>query len=166
VTAATTNGSAVRDVKVNWGDGTSQDLGAITGSQAVYHTYQETGSYTITATLTDASGNVQTTSTAVSVIPVASPTIIITPSLNSCTGSSPNCAVTFTVQVTPPTGVGIISAIINFGDGTASSLGGLNGTQAVPHTYAPNDHQAKTVTVTVVDTLSRTTQGTTVLNLP
>ena len=71
VTVPTTGGSTVRNLRVNWGDGTTQDLGAVTGNATVQHTYGTTGTFTITATLTDASGNVQTVSTAVSVIPVA-----------------------------------------------------------------------------------------------
>jgi hypothetical protein len=158
----------VRDVRVSWGDGTSQDLGAITGSQAVYHTYQDTGSYTITATLTDASGNVQTTSTAVSVIPVATPTIILTPSVPStCTGtSSTPCPVSFQVQVTPPTGVGIIDALVNWGDGTPpQDLGGLNGSTTVQHSYAAHTGSV-TVTLAVKDTVGRTTQGSTFVTIP
>ena len=36
----------IRDVTVNWGDGTSQSLGAISGSHHVSHTYTEAGTYT------------------------------------------------------------------------------------------------------------------------
>ena len=39
VTAAATNGTAIRDVTVSWGDGDTQDLGAVTGSAVVAHTY-------------------------------------------------------------------------------------------------------------------------------
>ncbi len=54
VTPATTNASPIRSVTVNWGDGGPiQDLGAITGSNQVFHTYGSTGSFTITATVTD-----------------------------------------------------------------------------------------------------------------
>ena len=58
VTAAATNGSAVRDLTVNWGDGQIQDLGAVTGTATVSHAYRSAGTYTITATVTDAQGNV------------------------------------------------------------------------------------------------------------
>src|SRR5262249_49772458 len=53
VTAAATNGSFVRDVIVNWGDGQTQDLGALTGTATVVHTYLNAGTYPVTATLTD-----------------------------------------------------------------------------------------------------------------
>ena len=160
------NGAAVRSLRVDWGDGSSQDLGTVTGNAVVTHTYGRTGSYTVTGTLTDASGNVQTVSSPVNVIPVASPTILITPSVpSSCTGSGA-CTVTFQVQVTPPTGVGVVDATINFGDGVTSGLGGLSGSATVPHTYTSATHGGQTVTVTVTDTIGRTTQGFTTVTLP
>ena len=97
---------------------------------------------------------------------VASPTILITPSVpSSCTGVG-SCTVTFVVQVTPPTGVGVVSANIDFGDSVVSGLGGLSGSATVPHTYAAGVHGGQTVTVTVVDTIGRTTQGFTTVVLP
>jgi adhesin/invasin len=168
VTAASTGGSAVRSLRVNWGDGSSQELGAVSGNAVAQHTYRDTGSYIVTATLTDASGNVTTVSTAVNVIPVASPTIIITPSVpSSCTGAGA-CQVSFQLQVTPPTGVGIVSVTVNFG-ATATppeqGLGGLTGSATLSARY-PAGAGVQTVTVTVVDTLGRTTQGFTTINIP
>ena len=162
VSVAAQNGSAVRDLFINWGDGQSQDLGAVTGTAAVAHVYNSAGTYIITAKVTDAAGNSSTVSTAVTVIPVASPTIIITASVP--TTSTPTVTVTFQVQVTPPTGVGIQSAVINFGDGQTSNLGGLNGSVSLNHNYTQKG--PATVTVTVLDTLNRTTQGTTTINVP
>lgn len=168
VTAAATGGSAVRSLRVTWGDGTSQDLGAVTGTASVQHTYESTGSYTITATLTDAAGNVQTVSTVVSVIPVASPTINITPSVpSSCTGAGA-CNVTFLLQITPPTGVGIVSVSVAFGPSATppeQGLGGLTGSATLSARY-PAGAGVQTVIVTVVDTLGRTTQGFTTINIP
>ena len=161
VTAATTNGCLVRDLTVNWGDGQVQDLGAVTGSAVVQHAYAIAGSYTIKATVTDSCGFTQTVSSGVSVIVTANPTIIITPSVP--TGSK---TATFTIQVTPPTGVGIVDALINFGDGVTSDLGGVTGTITVQHTYPNVANQTYTVTVTVTDTLGRTTTGQTTVNVP
>lgn len=161
-----TNGAAVRSLRVDWGDGSSQDLGTVTGNAVVTHTYNRTGSYTVTGTLTDASGNVQAVATAVNVIPVASPTILITPSVpSSCTGVGA-CEVTFVVQVTPPTGVGVVNADIAFGDGESSGLGGLSGSATFKHTYKSTVHGGQTVVVTVSDTTNRTTQGFTTVTLP
>ena len=165
VTAATANGSAVRDLTVRWGDGSSQSLGAVTGSAIVSHTYQSTGSYAVTATLLDSSGNSTTVSTAVNVLPVATTTINITPSVpSSCTGSG-TCTVTFQIQITPPTGVGIIGVIVSFGTLAVpeqAGLGGLSGSATV-QAHAG----AQTVIVTVSDTLGRTnSSGFTTINIP
>jgi len=167
VTVPATNGVPVKNLRVSWGDGTSQDLGAVSGNASVQHTYSDTGTYTITGTLTDAAGNVQTVSTAVSVIIGASPTINITPSVPaSCTGTSP-CVVSFLLQVTPPTGVGIIDVNVNFGAATPPSqgLGGLTGSATLSATY-PAHAGPQTIAVTVKDTIGRTTQGFTTINIP
>ena len=165
-----TNGVPVRNLRVSWGDGTSQDLGAVSGDASVQHTYEETGTYTITGTLTDAAGNVQTVSTAVSVITVASPTINITPSVPaSCTGASA-CVVTFLLQVTPPTSVGIVDVSVAFGTPgfvtpVNQGLGGLTGSATLSATYVAHA-SAQTIAVTVRDTVGRTTQGFTTINIP
>lgn len=161
VTAATTNGCLVRDLTVNWGDGQIQDLGGVTGSAVVQHAYASAGAYTIKATVTDSCGFTQTVSSGVSVIVTTNPTIIITPSVP--TGSK---TVTFTIQITPPTGVGITDVIISFGDGVRSDLGGATGTITVQHTYPNTANQTYTVTVAVTDTLGRTTTGQTTVNVP
>ena len=165
VTAATTNGSAVRNLHVDWGDGSSRDLGAVTGTSIQSHVYFDDGTYTVTGTVTDAAGNSTTVSTSVTVVPVASPTIIITPSVPAV-GGTPDTVVTFTIQVTPPTGVIIKSAAITFGDGEGQTLGGLTGTTTVGHAYKPGNKGARTVTVSVVDSLGRTTTAQTTINVP
>jgi len=165
VTAATTNGSAVRDVNINWGDGSSQSLGVVTGNAVVSHIFQTAGTYRITATATDTFGNSVSTSTSVTVIPVALPTINITPSVPTQPNTSTN--VTFTIQVTAPAGVNIKNAIINYGDGQSATLGGVNGTIVNTHTYANHSaNQTFTVSVTVEDTLGRFTTGTTTIVVP
>jgi hypothetical protein len=162
------NGASARTVVVNWGDGTgSQNLGAISGNALVSHVYERSGSYPITATMTDTAGNVTSVSSSVTVVPIASPTIVITPSVpSSCTGLGPSCTVTFQIQVTPPSGVGVQNATVAFGDGNSQGLGGLSGSVSIQHTYSGTTHGPVTVTVTVLDTLERTTQGFTTINLP
>jgi PKD domain/Bacterial Ig-like domain (group 1) len=158
ITAATSNGSAVRDVTVDWGDGTSQDLGAVTGNAVVAHIFTRTGSFPVTATVTDAAGNRTTVSTVTSVIPVARPTVLVTPTPTTViTGGTIN----FTIQITAPPGIGIIDTTIDFGDGQSSDLGGAT-SATVSHPYHPATVPANLlVTVTVRDTAGNVTTGTT-----
>jgi hypothetical protein len=151
-------GDSVRNVHMDWGDGTSQDLGAISGTATVSHAYTTAGNFTVTATLTDTAGNTSSVSTAVTVVATATPTIVIT--VQSVTPSSGHPAtVTFQVQVTAPSGVGIQDALITWGDGSSQDLGGLSGTVTLQHTYTTAG--SFTVTLQVKDTLGRTTQGST-----
>jgi len=172
VTAAAANGSFVTNVRVNWGDGSSQDLGAVTGNAVVAHTYQSAGTYPITATLTDSSGNTVPVSTSVSVVATALPTIVVTatsvPTVHAAT-----MPVTFQLQVTTPTGVSIQSANIDWGDagpggtpapGNVNQLGAINGTVTLTHQYTAAG--TFTVVLRVTDSLNRTPFGTTTITLP
>jgi hypothetical protein len=155
----------VRNVRVDWGDSTpEQDLGAISASTSVSHVFDLAGSYRVTGTLTDTAGSSISVSTFVTVIPVALPTINITPSVPAIYSSPMN--VTFTIQVTPPSGVGIKNVTINFGDGITDGLGGLNGTLVKVHTYSVPAGSSLNIRVDVEDTLGRTTTGTTTIRLP
>jgi adhesin/invasin len=160
VTAGTTNGAAVRDLSVNWGDGTGvQDLGAVTGTAAVTHVFRNAGTYVVTGTVLDASGNKSTVSTSVTVIPVPLPTIIITP---SPVPGHVNTQTTLTIQVTLPNGVSVQDLQIDFGDGQSADLGGA-ASAAVPHVYTTTG--TFTVAVTVRDTTGQVTIGRTAVNI-
>lgn len=159
VTAATSNGSAVRDLTVDWGDGTIQSLGAVTGNAVASHVFTRTGTYVVSGTVSDAMGNRNMASTVTTVIPVPRPTVIVTP-----TPPNPrvNESVTFAIQVTAPAGIGIQSTRIEFGDGQSADLGGAS-SASVPHSYQTTG--AKAVTVRVVDTTGQETLGTTSVNV-
>jgi hypothetical protein len=162
VTPAQTNGSAVRNLTVNWGDGTSDSFGAVTGELIASHVYADDGTYRVTARVTDASNNVNEVSTTVTIIPVPRPTIIVTPDRQSAPGGS---TITFSIRIEPPTGVGIQSVVIDWGDGTSQSLGGVSGTVSVAHAFPAFPARTYTVTVTVTDTVGQTTSGTTVVSI-
>jgi hypothetical protein len=152
-------GSAVRDVVVDWGDGSTQNLGAVSGAATVSHVFRNDGSYTVSATVRDAAGNTSTVSTGVTVIPVPRPTVIVTPTPQTQTV---NGTINFNVQVTTPSGVGVQSTSISFGDGTSADLGGATSAN-VPHQYTTTGQ--KQVIVTVLDTTGQTTQGTTSVSI-
>src|SRR5262249_53895063 len=48
-----TNGSAVKAVSVDWGDGSATDLGAVTGNAVVSHIYANAGTFAVRASATD-----------------------------------------------------------------------------------------------------------------
>jgi len=84
-------GANLSNVRVDFGDGSSQNLGAISAAQTVPHAYNASGNYTATATATDVSGDAGTLST----------TVIIGSLPVTLSASSPsplvNTPVTFTV---------------------------------------------------------------------
>ena len=159
VTPAPQNGSAIREVRVNWGDGQTQNLGAVTGNAVVSHVYGSPGTYTVSATVTDAAGNSTSVSTAVTVIPVPRPTVIVTATPQTATVGS---TITFNIQITAPPGIGIQSTSINFGDGDVRLLGGAS-SASVQKVYTVQN--TYTVTVTVLDTTGQTTEGTTTVSI-
>jgi hypothetical protein len=132
VTAAATNGSAVRDLTVTWGDGHTQDLGAITGTATVSHVYAAPGNYVVTGTVIDSSGNPVNASTSVTVIQPALSLVITPPS--SLPGA--NLPAAFTVAATAPAGDVVRDVTINWGDGSGvQDLGAISGTVTVSHVY-------------------------------
>jgi hypothetical protein len=147
VTQAANNGSAIRSLTVNWGDGSTQELGAVTGSAAVAHTYRSEGSYTITATITDGSGNVVTVSTAVAVNPKLQPAVSIT---TTTTNPTAGTDVAFSASVTPPAGGSVITGVtVNFDDGTSTNLGPVSGANiAIHHVFAAGGTYRVTLTAT------------------
>jgi heat shock protein HslJ len=113
---AGTNSSAVREVVVDFGDGTRESLGRVTGTQSITHVFLGDGSYRVTATVTDTSGEQNSTSTVVVVVPVQ-----VSMNLNT----SPlfprvNTPVTVTVTISP-SNVRIVRYDFDFGDGTVAS---------------------------------------------
>jgi hypothetical protein len=65
-TVTPTTGANITDVRVNFGDGSSsQSLGAISVATPVSHVYNASGTYTATASATDASGDAGSLSTTV-----------------------------------------------------------------------------------------------------
>jgi hypothetical protein len=151
VTAATANGSNVRDVTVNWGDGTPlQDLGALIGTAIVSHIFKSAGVYAINASLTDSFGNVVPTSTSVTVNPKPQPTVslaLTNPSVTPTAGTD----TPFTASVEPATSSGTViqDATINYGDGFSTDLGPATGMNfALHHVYQSGGTYTATLSAT------------------
>jgi Big-like domain-containing protein/PKD domain-containing protein len=103
----------IRDVLVNFGDGDFQSLGALTKPQTIPHTYTAAGTYTVTATATDASGFTEPVHTAVTVLPAQPPNVLVTASPDPATV---NQTVILRAQVSGNTST-VISYEWNFGAG-------------------------------------------------
>ena len=118
-TVSVASAANVRDVKVEWGDGSSSSLGAVSGSGSITHVYDDPGTFTVTATATDAAGNHESVSTSVTVLPQTPVGVTLTASsTNPVVGQT----VTFTAtNATLPAGVVILGYNWNFGDGSTFS---------------------------------------------
>jgi adhesin/invasin len=148
VAVPATNGSAIRDVTVDWGDGQTQDLGVVTASASVSHTYRSDGSYLIVGTVTDSFGNVVKNSISVAVNPKPQPTVsIVATTANPTAGTD----MTFTASVAPVAANGTVirSVSVDFGDGTTTNLGAVTGaTIALHHVYQTGGTYTATLTAT------------------
>src|SRR5262249_50299406 len=149
VTPAATPPSPIKNVTVNWGDGSAvQDLGAITGSNQVLHTFGSTGTFVITATVTDTFGTTVPVYTSVVVNPRAQPTVLLTAPSGPPTAGTDTV---FTGSVAPAANSGAViqSVVMNYGDGTTQSLGAITGTSiALHHVYAAPGTYTATLTAT------------------
>jgi len=131
-------GAAIRNVRIDYGDGQADTLG--TGGGTASHTFAKTGTFTVTATATDANGETGSGSTIIVVAPV---TLTLTPSPAS--GSVP-LAVTFTLAINPST-VGVTSIDWDFGDGETQP----NTSQlTIAHTYTRAATWTATATIHLV----------------
>jgi hypothetical protein len=115
----------VQRVVVDFGDGSSQNIGALSGSTTVPHTYEESDTYNVTATATDSSGFSEQVSTAVAVLPQQPPGVTVRAS-----NSNPviNEEVILTATVTGATST-IVAFEWNFGSGASSAPRSTSGPQ-------------------------------------
>jgi PKD repeat protein len=143
--------ASVRSVTVDWGDGSRQSLGALSGSITVSHIYRDPGTYTVSATATTTLGDSETVATAVTVLPVQPPSVIIVASDNTAIIGQ---VITFTASVS-----GAVSTIQqytwNFGDGTPTQV--TTGNQTT-HAF-PGPPGTYIVTVTVQQATGPSGQG-------
>ena len=127
-------GGVIQAVVVNFGDGRSQTLGAVSGATPLSHTYDSPGTYTLTATATDSNGDAFSAAAGLTVAtrPPANVTIVANP-------VSPQVGqpVAFTVTTTFPTAnTALVQSVsIDFGDGTSAQPGAQT-TAIAQHVYS------------------------------
>ena len=145
------NASTVRDVTIDFGDGSRASLGALSGRRSIAHVYERAGSYIASVRVLDAAGRRHTASAGVQVRPA--PGIPVTMTANPATPVKGR-PVTFTVTVSPPAGAPAVRDVtIDFGDDSTTSLGALSGRGSVAHVY--ENEGSYIVTATVRDSAGR-----------
>lgn len=153
VVTPATGGAPIQNVNVNYGDGSSDDLGSVSGTLTVQHVYQDDGSFTPTVTVTDTSGSQPVT---------ASTVIVVQPLLVSITAAQDSGdpqTFTFTANVTPASAT-IASYAWTFGDGSSATTSSAT----TSHRYTSSGN--KTVRVTARTTTNRTAAGSTTISVP
>ena len=136
-----TGGLPLQSIVVDYGDGSSDDLGTTTGTFAVQHVYDNDGTFTPRVTATDTSGASSTASTVIVVQP-----LIVSIGLTSTNANTANLQANVS-----PAGVAIANYAWTFGDGSSTNTGA---SPTASHTYAA----AGTYTVRVT---ARTSTGST-----
>lgn len=122
---AGSNAAPIRSVAVLFGDGSSVNLGAATGTISVPHVFQTDGTFTVTATATDSAG--QSSSMSIPIVVFAAVPFTLT-----LTAPSGRSGVSMALTAVPNAGApAIISYSWDFGDGITQTT--VVGT--VPHTY-------------------------------
>ena len=114
--------SQIREVVVNFGDGTSTSLGAVSGTNlTVQHRYDEGDTYTVNVRVTDTLGTVVTAATVIVVTDQPAPSVTIS---KASQPSGPNTNYTLTATVTPPSI--IVANYLWTVDGVQVQTGGSN----------------------------------------
>jgi hypothetical protein len=147
----------ISNVTVDFGDGTQQSLGAISGSTTISHVYNESGTFTVRATATDASGFNEQVSTSVTILPAQPPSVTITGPQSARTGET----VLFTATVSGATST-ILRYEWDFGaDSNPRTVVTTSNRQSTTYAAAGT----KVVNVHVVQAVGPAGDGTTVINI-
>lgn len=137
----TAGGAAVRSASIEFGDGTSQALSPA-GSSIATHVYGGSGTYVVTASATDSSGDTTTATASVSVQPVVVTVSLSVTSL-SITSAAP---VEFSASATTsPAGATIERYEWDFGDGSTRTTSNA----ATSHLFAKGAYLVSVRAVTI-----------------
>jgi large repetitive protein len=157
--AAGTTGAVITNVVVDFGDRTSQQLGAISASTPIQHTYNREDTYVVRATATDASGFTETVSTSITILPGQPPSVIVSASNNN---PSIGEVVIFTATVSGNTST-ILRYEWNFGDQATPRTATTTGNRASA-SYGPPTG-SRVITVVVFQATGPNGDGTTAINV-
>ena len=149
--------SAIRDVSVDFGDGTSLALGALNGATNVTHTYNSAGSFTVIVTATDSTGAAVFVAAVIVVEGAGALNVTMTALPDP---AQVDRAITFTAEVTVASGTLEIDRYEwNFGDGSTAVTTG----NSTSHVYRAAGFLV--VTVQVVEKDGRVGTGRVEINV-
>lgn len=135
--STSTTGNPLRSVVIDFGDGTRESLGAISGATQVSHTYARAGQYRVTATATDVQDLTSSSSLVIQVNERSSIVVTMTAFPNPVSISSPlqQGLVEFNASATGVTGIQFFQW--DFGDGGSgfTTGGTTNHRYSAPGTY-------------------------------
>ena len=146
----------IRDVTIDFGDGERRSLGAISGSTTIQHTYNDAGTFNVSATANEASGFNETVSTDITILPGQPPAVIITASNNN---PSVGETVIFTATVSGATST-ILRYEWNFGANAVPATAITTGNRATVSYTATG---TKIITVRVVQATGPSGDGQTAI---
>jgi adhesin/invasin len=151
------NGTVIQSASIDFGDGTTTALGAVTGTAiALHHVYQNgSQAYTVTLTATDSNGGVGTAVTTV-FVQAATP-LGVSISFTRTVVDASNTLATFTATVTGLGNAVVLKYQWDFGDGSGILE---TTTNQATHNYT-KPSPTRVVTVTVVPSSGPSTQATT-----
>ena len=154
VTPAATPTIPLQGVTIIFGDGTSRDLGQITGVTGFTKAFTSEGGYTVTATVTDTFGQRGTSSCSVVVSKSATPTITFSQTSSKTPAAVIGTAETFSIGVTGlSTGVTVQQVTV-----TLERTGEVIFNQSSPGTFATTKVQAGDIlTLRVTDSTGNVT---------
>lgn len=140
----------ITNVTVDFGDGTTRDLGIISSATSITKTYATDGTYTATATVTDQSGQRGSGTTQIVIGRSASPVITFTQT-DTAAAANPAIPEAFSISATASTGLQIRSIVVKR-DSNGQIL--YNGSGAGTFTALVTANEV--LTATAVDTAGNT----------
>lgn len=153
-----TGSTLLRSASLDFGNGSNTDLGTLSSSVTVTHTYRSSNPYTATLVATDINGQTTRSSVAVNITPVAvkAPVVVTfsTPTLSAATATGQLATFTITATAAGETTLAVESVTWNFGDGVTATTSGLSTSHVYDATTSnppasTTSTRAYTVTATV-----------------
>lgn len=150
VTPAPNPPQPITNVTVDFGDGSTRNLGVISSVTTIAKSYSAEGTFTVTATVTDQSGGRGNATTQVVIGHAAAPTITFTQTSSLTPAATPATPEAFSVSATAATGLSIRSIVVKNAGGTVLYSGTGGGTFAAAVTAGD------ILTATVTDSAGNT----------